>query len=254
MTTTEHSGSGDLSRSMALLWGVKDRDKNGSGPGPKPGLTLERIVDTAIAIADAEGLAAVSMRRVATDLGVGTMSLYRYVPGKAELLDLMLDRVGGLQSAQPEEPVATTWRSALEQLARGMWRHYLSHPWLLHVDQARPVLGPNGLSGLDRALAGMEGVELSGRQKIHVITMIDAMVSGIARTHVNALQAEARTGVTDAEFWEAQQPAMERAMSSGCYPRVFALGEDAFSGTGEEMFEFALVRLLDGLDGCVSGG
>ncbi|MGO4423231.1 TetR/AcrR family transcriptional regulator, partial [Streptomyces sp. MCAF7] len=95
MTTTEHSGSGDISRSLELLWGTGERPSR----GPKRGLTLERIVTAAIAVADAEGLAAVSMRRLSAELGTGTMSLYRYVPGKAELLDLMLDQV---QSFDPD--------------------------------------------------------------------------------------------------------------------------------------------------------
>ena len=103
MTTTEHSGSGDVSRSLELLWGLGERPSR----GPKPGLTLDRIVTAAVAVADAEGLGALSMRRVATDLGVGTMSLYRYVPGKAELLDLMLDKVAEFDAdAHPEEKLA----------------------------------------------------------------------------------------------------------------------------------------------------
>ena len=93
MTTdgSARSGSGDLSRSLELLWGTREPATR----GPKAELSLERIVDAAVALADREGLGALSMRRVATELGVGTMSLYRHVPGKGELLDLMLDRVGG---------------------------------------------------------------------------------------------------------------------------------------------------------------
>ncbi|MBK3547134.1 TetR/AcrR family transcriptional regulator, partial [Streptomyces sp. MBT60] len=85
------TGSGDIARSLELLWGTGERPSR----GPKPGLTLDRIVTAAVAVADAEGLAAVSMRRLSTELGTGTMSLYRYVPGKSELLDLMFDRVLG---------------------------------------------------------------------------------------------------------------------------------------------------------------
>src|SRR5688500_2426129 len=105
--TTEHSASGDLDRSLALLWEMDHRPTR----GPKPALTLERIVTAAITIADAEGLAGLSMRRVAAELGVGTMSLYRYVPGKGELLDLMIDRINEAPRGDAGE---LGWRGVLE--------------------------------------------------------------------------------------------------------------------------------------------
>lgn len=120
--TTETSGSGDISRTLELLWGTGERPSR----GPKPGLTLDRIVTAAVEIADAEGLAAVSMRRLSTELGAGTMTLYRYVPGKAELLDLMLDRVGG-QPPATKEPEGD-WRAAIDALARGYLTLYREHP------------------------------------------------------------------------------------------------------------------------------
>src|ERR671915_993295 len=108
---TEYTGRGDPARSMALLWGIQKPPTR----GPKPGLQVERIVEAAIRVADAEGLAALSMRRVAGELGVGTMSLYTYVPGKAELLDVMLDTVLAEQ-ARPDE-AAGGWRAGLERRA-----------------------------------------------------------------------------------------------------------------------------------------
>jgi AcrR family transcriptional regulator len=87
----EYSGSGDPKRTMALLWGIGKKPTR----GPKPGLSVGRIVSAAVEVADAEGLGALSMRRVADRLGIGTMSLYTYVPGKAELIDVMLDTVLG---------------------------------------------------------------------------------------------------------------------------------------------------------------
>ncbi|WP_407565591.1 TetR/AcrR family transcriptional regulator [Streptomyces sp. 184] len=245
MAATEHSGSGDLSRSMALLWGVDERGKR----GPKPGISVARIVDTAIRIADAEGLEAVSMRKIAGCLGVGTMSLYRHVPGKAELLDLMLDGVG---SVEPEEIESfrsrPTWRDRLRTLAHSLWEHYLEHPWLLHVDQGRPVLGPNGLDSFELALSGFDGLLLTDQEKVGFITSINSTAAGLARAHVNAKEAEARTGISDQEFWEAQSPALESALSSGRYPRIAKLADDSFSALDEETFMFAMDRLLDGLE------
>src|SRR6476661_5122429 len=91
----ESTGGSDFRISLKLLWGTKERAPR----GPKPTLTVPQIVESAIAIADAEGIDNVSMRRVAERLGVGAMSLYRYVPSKAELLDLMVDAVYGERPA-----------------------------------------------------------------------------------------------------------------------------------------------------------
>jgi AcrR family transcriptional regulator len=254
--TTEHSGSGDVDRSLALLWGLDGR----SSRGPKPTLTLDRIVATAIAIADAEGLEAVSMRRIATALGVGAMSLYRYVPGKAELLDLMLDRVVPVEPVEPVEPDAgdgadehdsgdapADWRGALERMGHDMWQLYTRHPWLPQVDQTRPVLGPNALTGLESALQPLVNVPLTDAEKIQVIGALEAFASAAARLHNNAVAAEQRTGVTAEEFWAAQEPVLTKALGSGRYPLIAGLAEDAFAWSGTDLFEFGLQRLLDGI-------
>ncbi|MET8678914.1 TetR/AcrR family transcriptional regulator [Streptomyces sp. NPDC004647] len=243
MTTTEHTGSGDLSRSLELLWDFGGKPAR----GPKPGLTLDRIVTAAVAVADAEGLEAVSMRRVATELGAGTMSLYRYVPGKAELLDLMLDKVNDVGDTTEYDP-DLGWRGVLDLIAHGIWEMYTQHPWLLLVDQARPVLGPNALAGLEISLGGIQDAALSDREKITVLTLIEGYVHGLARGHVNSVRAEQRTGVSDKDFWDAQAPILEKAMNTGRYPLLAALDEDAFTGHSEATFEFGLQRLLDGLE------
>lgn len=116
--TTEYSGGGDPQRTLELLWGTQ---KNPSR-GPRPGLSTAQIVGAAITIADSDGLGALSMRRVAEQLGVGTMSLYTYVPGKAELLDVMLDSVFGEQTFAGALPA--DWRAALELRAQADWALY----------------------------------------------------------------------------------------------------------------------------------
>ncbi|OPC82099.1 TetR family transcriptional regulator [Embleya scabrispora] len=243
MTSTDHTGSGDLARSLELLWGLDRKPTR----GPKPALTLDRIVTAGIAVADAEGLDALSMRRVATEVGAGTMSLYRYVPGKAELLDLMVDRVNS--PCDTEFAPGLGWRGALEQVARGIWQMYNRHPWLLNVDQARPVLGPNSLRALELTLSAIGDAALSDREKMTVLTIIDGgYVSGMARTHFNAKHAAQRTGVSDEQFWAAQAPILNAAMTSGNYPELAALSQDSFTPDGEGEFEFGLGLLLDGLE------
>lgn len=238
---TEFSGSGNLQRSLELLWGTRPRPAR----GPRPGLNLHQIVTAAITVADNEGLAALSMRRVAAELGVGTMSLYRHVPGKGELLDLMLEAV-----SQPlaDCAQATGWREVLEATARASWRLYLSHPWLLQVNWARPLLGPNALAGLNQVVSGLRGIPLTDQEKMIVVSTVDGLVAGIARSHVNALTAAEASSITDEEFWAAQLPMLERAMASGNYPALAELAEDSFGAGWAEILEFALQRLLDGIE------
>ncbi len=242
--TTAHSGSGDLNRSLQLLW----RGRETSTRGPKPGLTLEGIVAAAVELADREGLGALSMRRVATELGVGTMSLYRYVPGKGELLDLMLDHVNDPGEEEHEEHRHKGWRHLLELVGVGMFDLYRRHPWLLQVNQTRPLLGPNSLRGFDIALSCLDGLGLTGQEKVSVIVTMDAYITGIARVYILHQQAAEESGITDEEFWAAQSPIIETAMHTGCYPHVFQLDEDSFALPYDESMRFGLARLLDGLE------
>ncbi|MDT0441902.1 TetR/AcrR family transcriptional regulator [Streptomyces johnsoniae] len=242
MTTTHSSGSGDISRSLQLMWQVQERPAR----GPKPGLTLTAIVGAAVALADREGLAALSMRRVAAELGVGTMTLYRYIPGKGELLDLMLDHIEGFDT-EPAPPEAEDWRAGLARIAWGTYRHYLARPWLLQVNQSRPLLGPNALLGFDRFLAVLDGLGLTAQERIKIIMTIDAYVTGTARHYVLLHQAQEETHITDEEFWNAQAPIMETAYASGCYPHVFSLPASAFDVPEEEVVRFGIDRVLDGI-------
>ncbi|MFV0135213.1 TetR/AcrR family transcriptional regulator [Streptomyces sp. HMX87] len=242
-TATETSGSGDIARTLELLWDAGPRPSR----GPKPGLTLDRIVEAAVQVADAEGLEAVSMRRVATELGTGAMSLYRYVPGKAELLDLMLDRVQR-PDGTPDAPLGDgTWRSALETLARETLGLYRRHPWLLQVNQARPILGPGTLDGMEKVMAHIKPMGLSDPELVSALLLVDGYVVGAARTQVYQEEAERKSGLTTAEFFEAQGPVLERVMTSGRYPVLMSLSEDTWSPEFDH-FEFGLQRILDGLE------
>ncbi|MFE9922395.1 TetR/AcrR family transcriptional regulator [Streptomyces sp. NPDC005774] len=238
----ETSGSGDITRTLDLLWGTGRRPSR----GPKPGLTLERVVEAAVELADREGLGALSMRRIAAELGTGTMSLYRYVPGKAELLDLMLDRVQRT-SEDPGDFGDGHWRSTLEVLGRATLALYRRHPWLLEVNQSRPILGPSALDGLEKVMSRIRPMGLSDPELLSAITAIEGYVVGAARTQLYQQEAERTSGLTDAEFWEAQHPVLEKAMTSGRYPVLASLAEDTFSFDFDH-FEFGLQRILDGLE------
>ncbi|MEV7057354.1 TetR/AcrR family transcriptional regulator C-terminal domain-containing protein [Streptomyces microflavus] len=246
------AGSGDIARSLELLWGAGERPSR----GPKPGLTLDRIVTAAVAVADAEGLPAVSMRRLSTELGTGTMSLYRYVPGKAELLDLMLDRVlGEPLSAEPDRPAGADgtpgdWRVAIDAMAHTYLDNLRRHPWLLKINQARTVLGPSALRGLELALSALRSMGLRDPELIGVIITVNSFVEGLARTQGDAAEAVAQTGLSDEQFWDSQRPYLERAMLSGAYPMMAGMSEDTFSADFDH-FEFGLQRLIAGFEALV---
>ncbi|MFH0519315.1 TetR/AcrR family transcriptional regulator [Streptomyces sp. M41] len=245
-TGTETSGSGDIARRLELLWETGRRPSR----GPKPTLTLDQIVEAAVRVADAEGLESVSMRRVATELGTGTMSLYRYVPGKAELLDLMLDRVQRA-SENPADLGDGGWRSALEAMGHATLDLYRRHPWLLQVNQSRPILGPSAFDGMEKVLARIKPMGLADRELISAIIMVDAYVVGAARTQLYAQEAERSTGLTDTEFWQAQSPMLEKIMASGRYPLLASLDENTW-GSDFDHFGFGLQRILDGLEALVT--
>jgi AcrR family transcriptional regulator len=254
--TTEYSGRGDPARSLKLLWGAQKQPTR----GPRPGLSVQRIVQAAIRIADAEGLEALSMRRVAAELGVGTMSLYTYVPGKAELLDVMLDTVLG-EVARPDG-VARGWRAGLEAYAREQWAHYHRHPWVLQVSGARALLGPNETAVFESALHAVAGIGLDGREMIQVVALVGEYVRGAAQRAVEAAQATQRTGVSDDQWWKDRAPILDRYFDASRYPTLVGLdrqgafdqpegGLDYNLQNAIDSFEFGLPRVLDGIQAFV---
>ncbi|GGP04664.1 TetR/AcrR family transcriptional regulator [Nonomuraea glycinis] len=250
--TIEYSGKGDPARSLALLWRTSERTSRKG----KPDLNVDRIVRAAIEVADAEGLQALSMRRVAERLGVGTMSLYTYVPGKPELLDVMLDTVYG-ETARPEE-VPGGWRGRLEVIARENWQLYLRHPWLLQVAASRPVLGPNVTAKYDYELRAVDGIGLTDVEMDSVITLVAGFVHGTARGAVEAAQAESRTGLSDEQWWAAHAPFFSRIADVERFPTAARVGQATGEALGaaysaEHAFEFGLQRVLDGIEALVSG-
>ncbi|MFI0981169.1 TetR/AcrR family transcriptional regulator [Streptomyces sp. NPDC021093] len=233
---------GALRPSLELLWGTGERPAR----GPKRGLSLETVVDAAVRVADVEGLDTLSMRRLANELGTGTMSLYRYVPGKTELLDLMLDRVQS-EAVEAHNPAETAdWREAVSAIAHGTLDLHRRHPWLLKVNQSRALLGPRTMHSLEVSVAGLRGMTgFSDPELISVIIAVQSFATGIARMEVETTEAVEETGLDHEAFWAGQQPYLERAMLSGDYPVMAALSEDTFNYAFDH-FAFGLDRLIDG--------
>ncbi|WP_437490255.1 TetR/AcrR family transcriptional regulator [Sorangium sp. So ce1014] len=247
-TATEYSGGGDAVRSLELLWGVRKRPNR----GPKPGLSLDQIVRAAIELADGEGLSALSMQRVAGVLGFTTMSLYRYVPSKAELLDLMLDTVAA--ELPLVDGVPGGWRAKLEASALADWALYHRHPWFLLVTPVRPVMGPNGMAAYDAELRAVSGVGLTDREVLAAVHLVDGYTRGAARLSVDAVEAEHETGVTDEQWWSERAYFWDKLFDPGRLPTMAKLMRSgAFDAHpfAEDVFLFGLQRVLDGIEALV---
>ncbi|HEY8002953.1 MAG TPA: TetR/AcrR family transcriptional regulator [Phenylobacterium sp.] len=228
---------------MALLWGLAESGRR----GPKPRHSVDEVVRAAIALADAEGLAALSVRRVAETLGLSPMSLYTYVPSKSELVDLMLDRV----AEEIAPPDAADWRGRLEQLARRRWDMAQRHPWLMQVGMHRPPLGPHVLAAAESALKAIDGLGLTELEMDQLTSAIGDYVRGAIRSVLDAREIEQLTGMSDEQWWAMNQPLLQDLVDPARYPMIVRIGEAYKAGVitpdHERNFEFGLQRMLDGI-------
>jgi AcrR family transcriptional regulator len=195
------------------------------------------------------------MRRVADRLGVGTMSLYTYVPSKAERVDVMFYRAVG---SAPRDEVPGGWRERLTAIARADWDLYRRHPWLLQVmAMSRPPLGPAGIAAYDHGLRAVDGIGLTELEMDSVFNLVAVYVQGTARAAAEAATSTAETGVTDAEWWEAYAPLLEKVFDPEKYPvaaRVGQVAGETFQSAYDARhgFEFGLARILDGVEALIS--
>ncbi|WP_127504288.1 TetR/AcrR family transcriptional regulator C-terminal domain-containing protein [Actinoplanes solisilvae] len=208
---------------------------------------VDRIVRTAIAIADAEGLAATTMRRVATDLDVATMALYRHVRGKDHLVTLMADAAFA-EHRPPARPDAG-WRGSLESLCRAQWAMYRRHPWLAHVVSfTRPLLTRNAMAHTEWTMRAVAGQGLDPTTLIHVAATVANFVRGTAVNLEREAEAEQDTGLTDDEWLRAQSDTLAAALGSGSFPILTRISTRAdVVVTLDSLFEFGLQRMLDGI-------
>ncbi|MBL7253476.1 TetR/AcrR family transcriptional regulator [Paractinoplanes lichenicola] len=230
---------------MALLWD--------ESAGRRPGLTPRRIVEAAVRVADAEGLEAVTMRRVATELGAGAMSLYRHVANKSELLTAMVDAVNAESPAL--ENVAGGWRAKLEVAARAEYALSHRHPWVLSVPLTRSTLGPHSLAAFESVLQAVGDVGLGQRELVGAVNAVFRYVRGAARDEVDAAEVGARTGQTDEQWWTANADLVRRYVDPARFPAVAGAFEaGALTPRGPEDFEFGLQRILDGVAALIARG
>ncbi|WP_329115695.1 TetR/AcrR family transcriptional regulator C-terminal domain-containing protein [Streptomyces sp. NBC_01353] len=210
-------------------------------------LNRDRIVRAAIELADAEGLSALAMRRLATSLSTSTMALYRHVPGKGELVRLMTDAVCG---EVPLGPVPTDWRTGLEHGARWLRGIYTRHRWMAQAMASftRPVASPNAMAYLEWILGVLRGTPLTPFEKLHTHLAIFAYIQGLAMADDLEEQARQDTGMSDGEWMDQNEPRFDAISAGGSYPLLDALSAGAdFEVDLESLFEFGLRRTLDGV-------
>ncbi|MFI6446757.1 TetR/AcrR family transcriptional regulator [Kitasatospora sp. NPDC050543] len=236
---------GDEKAVPALVW------TRGPRTPRRQTMNLGRIVEISIAIADAEGLDALSMRRVATDLDSGTTSLYRHVAGRDELLDLMIDAVQG-EDAPP--PLTGDWRADLGDVARRQRAVLLRHSWLGGVMSTRPALGPNALRQIDHALAAAAALTPDITLASDVIALVTHYVFGTVSRELAEQEVQRRTGQTEDEWRESIGPYIREVVASGTYPQFARRVIEAQDRSFDELFGFGLACVLDGIAGRLGGG
>lgn len=215
----------------------------------RPGLDIGRMVECAISIADAEGLGALSMRRVAKELGrPAVMSLYRHVESKDDLLDLMLDRVLG------EAVVVTAadrdWRGTLRDGAVARRTTMLRHPWAIEASAGRALLGPSSLEQMERALEALDSAGITPDLAFLIFGCVDAYTMGAVADDI-ARQASWEQHTLKAE---RSRPDLSAAMASGAYPALARFVAGHRHPTSDERFQFGLERLLDGIATLLESG
>jgi AcrR family transcriptional regulator len=238
----------ELPAAVAAAWGVRQHP----GKGPKPGLSLERIVAAGIKIASRDGLGAVSMSRVAAELSASTMSLYRYVNAKDELVKLMIDAAWG---PPPEREPGGGWRAGLSRWAWGMRTAFRRHSWAARVPVSSLPVMPNEVAWFEQALADLEDSGLAEAEKASVIMLVSGYVRTLATLEGDLEAAVRAAGVTPDEWMAAYPRLLGKLADPGRYPalaKFIAAGVFDRADEPDDEFIFGLERILDGIEVLVS--
>jgi AcrR family transcriptional regulator len=211
---------------------------------------VDRIVAAAVAVADRDGLPAVTMRRVARELAVAPMSLYTYVPGKAELVDLMLDSAFG--AMRRTEPGEDHWRARLTAIADDNRALHEAHPWVAAATVSRPPLGPGVTAKYEYELRALDGLGLDDVEMDAALTFLLGFVATCARSSADQRAAQQDSALSDRQWWEANEPLLSRIFDATKYPTAVRVG--AAAGAAHQAaycpahaYRFGLDRVLDGL-------
>jgi AcrR family transcriptional regulator len=244
-----------LPAGLDLLWGRR----GGGTRGPKPSLSIDAIVETAVAVADAEGLEAVSMARVAQELGFTPMSLYRYVTSKDELLQLMWN--ASAQGAEEFVLEGDDWRRRLRMWAIIQREMLDRHPWITQMPMAAPPMAPNSLTFVEKGLEALDASGLANADKLRVIGLISSYTLSEARMAHDAVRASQQAStLTDSGAptpnWTFES-LLRELIDEPTYPRLHQIawseeiGDNPSGFDEREEYEFGLDRILDGVQALI---
>jgi len=237
----------DLPRYLQLLW---DREPEGRR-GPKPGRSIAEIGAAAVAIADTDGLDAVSMKSVATSVGFTTMSLYRYLDSKDELYAVMVDVAYGAPDVRYRAEWG--WRARITEWAREISARRLSHPWTVEAPQTSPPLTPNMIGWMESGLEALEDAPLTSQQRLSALLAID----GWGQNHVRQTIQMGLGGPVDPDSPQgAYLQIIGQLIDPATFPHLATAGPEALDDDDEdffaEEFDYGLTLLLDGIEALIA--
>jgi AcrR family transcriptional regulator len=239
-----------MGSTRGVIWDRPER----AARGPAPSHSREEITAAAVAMADTQGIEAVSMRTLGVQLGVGAASLYRYVDRKDELIDLMVDAVMG-DDLQFE--IRGKWRDDLRSFARGLRAMTLRHPWVAVHGAGRPNLGPNTARRYEQVLGAIDGLGLEIDEMLVMVETLDAFIRGRVLDELSEQESARRSGLDQEQWMQVQTPYVESLINSGHYPLLTRVVLDARSPHDPDRlknsFDLGLERVLDGLATMIPG-
>ncbi|MFB7883789.1 TetR/AcrR family transcriptional regulator [Microbacterium sp. NPDC056057] len=231
----------ELPRGIALAWGVAANPQR----GPKREMSVERIVEAAVDIADAEGLGAVSMAAVAARLGFTPMSLYRYVNAKEDLILLMQEEATGA----PSEATRTAggWRERLEALYREQLQNYLTHPWVLDIPISGVPATPNSAAWMDAGLSALAETDLTYTERLAVMLLVTGTAHWAGTILAGYARVERERGVDGQAISRSEDAMFRTLITADAYPELRAAIEAGAFLDESDPFSFALARGLEGV-------
>lgn len=237
----------ELPRGIALAWGVAANPQR----GPKREMSVEKIVEAAVQLADADGLAAVSMAAVAAKLGFTPMSLYRYVTAKDDLLLLMQEEATGLPPEEFRE--LDGWRARLRALFDAQVLIYLTHPWMLSLPITGSPITPNSSAWLDAALESLHATPLNDSERLAVVLSVTGSARWCGIVLAGYTEQARASGLTPAEVTVREASLWDRVVSADEYPALRAAIDAGVFLTEDDPFRFSVERIFDGVEAYIAG-
>ncbi|SNS64073.1 transcriptional regulator, TetR family [Micrococcales bacterium KH10] len=244
LTAHEHDAvtrNDEAMRRLRMLWDPPPPAVRGR----KARLSLEDVITAATQIAQQHGLEYLSMRRLATELGVSPMSVYTYVPGRTELIDLMIDRA---YSELTLPATSGDWRAGLGHYAREHFELYLRHPWILETNLWRAPLAPHVLDAQEAGLRALVDTALTAPDIVQILQLVDLSVQGLARAAIAETRDQEQSGMGEDQYWESLSSFWEDYFSVERYPTMTRIYLDGGFEEGASDSGRAIERLLDTIE------